>query len=183
MFFLWVTGVIRLAMIGILIDEMFEDVEYIKPSEAFVNQGHSIVHIGIKEGQVVKGKRKSTPVTIEESVSKFNIDKQDALLIPGGCSPDHLRGYESAVNFVKNFFKNGKPIFAICHAPQILITADLLHGRRVTGWRSIVQDLKNAGAIYIDSEVVVDENLISSRGPKDIPAFIETALNVLKSYN
>ena len=170
-------------MIGILIDEMFEDVEYIKPSEAFVNEGYSIVHIGIKEGQVVKGKRKSTPVTIEESVSKFNIDKIDALLIPGGCSPDHLRGYESAVNFVKNFFKNGKPIFAICHAPQILITADLLHGRRVTGWRSIVQDLKNAGAIYIDSEVVVDENLISSRGPKDIPAFIETALNVLKSYN
>ncbi|UTB32666.1 MAG: type 1 glutamine amidotransferase [Methanobacterium sp. ERen5] len=162
---------------------MFEDVEYIKPSEAFVKEGHSIVHIGIKKGQVVKGKRKSTPVTIEESVSKYNIDKLDALLIPGGCSPDHLRGYESAVNFVKDFFKTGKPIFAICHAPQILITADLLQGRKVTGWMSIVQDIKNAGAIYIDDEVVVDDNLISSRGPKDIPVFIDTALKVLNSHN
>jgi protease I len=160
---------------------MFEDIEYVKPSEAFVNAGHSIVHIGLREGQVIKGKREKTPVTIEESVSKFNIDKIDALLIPGGCSPDHLRGYDSAVNFVKDFFKTGKPIFAICHAPQILITADLLRGRRVTGWRSIVQDIKNAGAIYIDNEVVVDGNLISSRGPKDIPIFTDTALKVLKS--
>jgi protease I len=170
-----------LALIGILIDDMFEDIEYVKPSEAFVNAGHSIVHIGLREGQVVKGKREKTPVTIEESVSKFNIDKIDALLIPGGCSPDHLRGYDSAVNFVKDFFKTGKPIFAICHAPQILITADLLRGRRVTGWRSIVQDIKNAGAIYIDNEVVVDGNLISSRGPRDIPVFADTALKVLKS--
>lgn len=170
-----------MASIGILIDEMFEDIEYIKPSEAFVNEGHSIVHVGLKKGQVVKGKRKSTPVTIEESVSNFSVNEIDALLIPGGCSPDHLRGYDSAVDFVKDFFKTGKPIFAICHAPQILITADLIRGRRITGWRSIVQDIKNAGATYIDDEVVVDGNIISSRGPRDIPAFIDTSLKFLKS--
>ena len=160
---------------------MFEDVEYIKPSEAFVNAGHTIIHIGLKEGHLVEGKRKSTPVTIERSVSNFDVAKIDALLIPGGCSPDHLRGYEEAVNFVKKYYETGKPIFAICHAPQILITADLLHGKKVTGWRSIVQDIKNAGGIYIDSEVVVDGNLLSSRGPRDIPAFIRAALNLLKS--
>lgn len=170
-----------MALIGILIDEMFEDVEYIKPTEAFVNAGHSIIHIGLKEGHIVKGKRKATPVTIEKSVSNFDVDAIDALLIPGGCSPDHLRGYEDAVNFVKDYYETGKPIFAICHAPQILITADLLHGKRVTGWRSIVQDIKNAGGIYIDSEVVEDGNLLSSRGPRDIPAFTRAALKVLKS--
>jgi protease I len=170
-----------LALIGILIDDMFEDVEYIKPSEAFVNAGHSIIHIGLKEGQIVKGKRKATPVTIEESVSNFNIDRIDALLIPGGCSPDHLRGYDDAVKFIKDYYETGKPIFAICHAPQLLITADLLHGKKVTGWRSIVQDIKNAGGIYIDSEVVEDGNLISSRGPRDIPAFTRASLNFLKS--
>lgn len=170
-----------MALIGILIDDMFEDVEYIKPSEAFVNAGHSIIHIGLKEGQIVKGKRKATPVTIEESVSNFNIDRIDALLIPGGCSPDHLRGYDDAVKFIKDYYETGKPIFAICHAPQLLITADLLHGKKVTGWRSIVQDIKNAGGIYIDSEVVEDGNLISSRGPRDIPAFTRASLNFLKS--
>jgi protease I len=168
------------ALVGVVIDEMFEDVEYTKPAEAFKEAGHSLLHIGIREGQLVKGKRKRTPVKIDKSISEVKSDNLDAILIPGGCSPDHLRGYESAVKFIKDYFQTGKPIFAICHAPQILITAQVLEGRRVTGWKSIVQDIKNAGAIYVDNEVVEDDNLISSRGPRDIPAFIKASLKKLE---
>ncbi|WP_337972280.1 DJ-1/PfpI family protein [Methanobacterium petrolearium] len=91
-----------------------------------------------------------------------------------------LRGEERAVEFIKNFFETGKPIFAICHGPQLLITAKVLNGMKVTGWKSIIQDIKNAGAEYVNQEVVVDDNLISSRGPENIPAFIKTSLERLK---
>ena len=169
-----------MAFVGVVIDEMFEDVEYSKPAKAFTEAGHSLLHIGIREGQIVKGKRKQTPVKIDKSISDVESGSLDAILIPGGCSPDHLRGYESAVNFIKDYFETGKPIFAICHAPQILITAQLLEGRMVTGWKSIVQDIKNAGAVYVDNEVVEDGNLITSRGPRDIPAFIKASLKRLE---
>jgi deglycase len=169
------------ALIGVVIDEMFEDVEYTKPAQAFKDAGHSLTHIGLREGQLVKGKRKKTPVKIDQNIKYAKTDPLDAILIPGGCSPDHLRGYKEAVKFIKEFFETGKPIFAICHAPQLLITAQLLEGRRITGWRSIVQDIKNAGAIYVDQEVVEDDNLISSRGPHDIPAFTKAALKKLES--
>ena len=129
---------------------------------------------------MLKGKRKRTPVKIDKSISEVDINSLDAILIPGGCSPDHLRGYPNAVQFIKDYFKTGKPVFAICHAPQILITAQVLEGRKVTGWKSIIQDIKNAGADYIDQEVVEDGNLISSRGPQDIPAFIKASLNKLQ---
>lgn len=168
-----------MALIGVIIDEMFEDVEYTEPAKAFKEEGHDLIHIGLREGQIVKGKRKNTPVIIEKSISQADPSDLDAILIPGGCSPDHLRGYSTAVKFIKNFFNTNKPVFAICHAPQLLITAQLIEGRRVTGWRSIVQDIKNAGAIYINEEVVEDGNLITSRGPSDIPAFIKASLKRL----
>lgn len=169
-----------MALVGVVIDEMFEDVEYTKPAKALQDAGHSLIHIGIREGQLVKGKRKRTLVKIDKSISDVKSESLDAILIPGGCSPDHLRGYKSAVNFIKDYFETGKPIFAICHAPQILITAQVLEGRRITGWKSIIQDIKNAGAIYIDNEVVEDDNLITSRGPPDIPAFIKASLKRLE---
>jgi deglycase len=169
-----------MALVGVIIDDMFEDVEYTKPAKAFKEAGHSLLHIGLRSGQLVKGKRKRTPVKIDENISEVDINKLDAILIPGGCSPDHLRGYKSAVQFIKDFFKTGKPVFAICHAPQLLITAQVIEGRRVTGWRSIVQDIKNAGAEYVNQEVVEDGNLISSRGPPDIPAFTKASLKRLE---
>jgi protease I len=90
-----------------------------------------------------------------------------------------LRANADAVRFAKEFVESGKPVFAICHAPQLLITAQVLQGRRITGWKSIVQDIKNAGAEFIDAEVVEDGNLISSRSPQDIPAFIRASLKRL----
>jgi protease I len=135
--------------------------------------------VGLKKGSTVHGKKERTPVQIERSVKEVRADDYDALFIPGGYSPDKLRVDEDAVQFARDFMIRGKPVFAICHAAQLLITADVLRGRKVTGWKSIVQDIENAGAEYIDAEVVVDGNLISSRGPADIPAFIRAALKKL----
>jgi protease I len=170
----------KMSKIAVIITDMFEDSEYTEPATAFKNAGHDLVHIEFEEGKTVKGKKKGTPVTIDKAVSEVSIQDFDALLIPGGYSPDKLRVDEEAVRFAKDFVESGKPVFAICHAPQLLITADVLKGRKITGWKSIVQDIKNAGAEFIDSEVVVDENLVSSRHPGDLPAFISESLRKLK---
>lgn len=92
-----------------------------------------------------------------------------------------LRSYDDAVRFVRESVESGKPVFAIYHAPQLLITAQVLKGRRITGWKSIIQDIKNAGAEFVDEEVVQDINLISSRSPADLPAFIQASLQRLQS--
>ncbi len=127
----------------------------------------------------MKGKKLGTPVRIDLDVKDAAARDFDALLSPGGYSPDKLRAYEGPVRFVKEFMENGKPVFAICHAPQLLITAQTLDGRKITGWKSIIQDIKNAGADFIDSEVVEDGNLISSRNPDDLPAFIKASMKKL----
>lgn len=169
-----------MAKIAVLIENSFEDIEYTRPAQEFARAGHQLVHVGLKQGSTVKGKQEGTPVTIDLAVESARVDDFDALLIPGGYSPDRLRGYESPVSFTRKFVESGKPVFAICHAPQLLISADVLRGRKVTGWKSIVRDIENAGATYLDQEVVVDGNLISSRGPSDIPAFVEACLGKLK---
>lgn len=168
------------AKIAVIIEDMFEDPEYEKPAKAFAKAGHEIVHVGLEKGKTVKGKRGKSKAKIDKPFNEVKAKDFDALFIPGGYSPDKLRAHKEAVNFVKNFANTEKPIFAICHAPQILITADVLNGRKLTGWKSIKQDIKNAGAKYIDKEVVKDGNLISSRQPDDIPAFIDAALEKLK---
>lgn len=169
-----------MSKIAVIITNMFEDSEYSKPVNAFKKAGHKIVRVGLKEGEVVKGKKKGIPVKIDKAVTDVSVEDFDALLIPGGYSPDKLRANEDAVKFTKEFAESGKPIFSICHGPQLLITAQALKGRKITGWKSIIQDIKNAGAEFIDREVVEDENLISSRHPGDIPAFIRTSLKKLK---
>lgn len=165
--------------IAVIIDDRFEDSEYQQPVEAFQRTGHEVVHIGLEKGTVVKGKKAGTPVKIDVAVADAVVDDFDALLIPGGYSPDKLRVDENAVRFAGDFVRSGKPVFAICHAPQLLITADVLRGRTLTGYKSIIQDIKNAGARFVDGQVVQDDNLISSRQPSDLPAFIETALALL----
>ena len=168
-----------MATVAVIMDDWFEDVEYTQPAAAFEKAGHEIVIIGLEKGKVVTGKRQKVQATIQRSLGDVSVDEFDALLIPGGYSPDRLRAHEMAVHFVKDFTKSGKPVFSICHAPQILITADVLKNRRITGYKSIIQDIKNAGAEFIDKEVVVDGNLVSSRDPGDIPAFIRKSLQKL----
>ncbi len=168
-----------MSKIAVIITDMFEDVEYTKPAQAFKKAGHELVHVGLKARQTVKGKAKQTPVKIDKAVKDVSVDDFDVLFIPGGYSPDKLRVDEDAVQFVKRFVESGKPVFSICHAPQLLVTAQVLQGRTITSWKSVIQDVKNAGATFIDQEVVEDENLISSRSPDDIPACIQACLKKL----
>jgi protease I len=167
--------------VAVLMTDMFEDIEYTSPEKAFRKAGHEIVHVGLAAHKKVHGKKEGTEVMIDKGVRDAAVDAFDALLIPGGYSPDKLRVDEDAVEFVRQFMESGKPVFSICHAPQILITAGALDGRRVTGWKSIVQDIINAGAEFVDAEVVVDDNLVSSRSPADLPAFVEACLKKLSS--
>lgn len=168
-----------MSRIAVIITNLFEDSEYTEPAEAFRSAGHELVHVGLNAGETVHGKKENTPVTIDEAVSDVSADDFDALLIPGGYSPDQLRVDPNAVGFAGDFVRSGKPVLAICHAPQLLITADVLRGRRITGYTSIVQDIKNAGADFLDREVVEDGHLVSSRTPDDLPAFIKTSLRHL----
>lgn len=168
-----------MAKIAVLITDMFEDLEYTSPAAAFANAGHEIIHVGLEANQVVRGKKNNTEVRIDQSVAACSADSFDALLIPGGYSPDKLRVNDDAVALVKQFMAADKPVFSICHAPQILITAKVLKGRTITGWKSITQDIINAGANFVDKEVVIDGNLVSSRSPVDLPPFIEASLQKL----
>ncbi len=165
-----------MAKIAVIITDDFEDSEYLEPAAAFKKAGHRLVHVGLVAGATVKGKKKATPVQIDRALTEVDVADFDVLLIPGGYSPDKLRVDERAVAFVKGFMDQNKPVFSICHGPQLLITARAVEGRKLTGWKSIVQDIKYAGGDYQDREVVVDGNLVSSRSPADLPAFIKASL-------
>ncbi len=169
-----------MAKIAVLIDHGFEDSEYSRPAEAFRKAGHELVHLGKKRGSVGKGKKSETPVVIDREAAGADPGDYDALLIPGGQSPDHLRADPEPVAFVREFAESGKPVFFICHGGQLLISADVLKGRKATGWKSIARDLINAGADYRDEEVVVDGNFVSSRQPSDLDAFIRESLKQLE---
>jgi protease I len=168
-----------MSRIAVIIDEWFEDSEYTEPAKAFKAAGHDVVTVGLEKGKTVRGKKNNTPVVVDLAVADVGIEDFDALLIPGGYSPDKLRAHDALVRFVRDFTRSGKPVFSICHGPQILITADVLKGRKITGWKSVIQDIKNAGAEFLDQEVVVDGNLVSSRFPGDLPAFIRASLGAL----
>jgi protease I len=166
--------------IAVVVTDYFEDSEYSEPVKAFKDKGHKVVNIGFEAGKTVKGKNQKSHATIDKSIDEVKVEDFDALLIPGGFSPDILRADDRFVNFVREFAKSGKPIFAICHGPQLLITADVIKGVKMTGYKSIVQDLKNAGVIFEDKSVVVDKNFVTSRTPADLPDFIRECLNKLK---
>ncbi len=129
-------------------------------------------------GKVVKGK-KDTEITIDQSIDQVDPEEFDALLIPGGFAPDLLRGDDRFGEFAKAFVEKEKPVLSICHGPQVLIDTDLLKGVDITGYKSIRNDLKNAGANYKDLEVVVSKNIVTSRTPDDLPAFNREALKLL----
>ena len=167
--------------IAVIVTDWFEDSEYTQPVAAFQKAGHEVTNIGLAAGATVKGKKQQTPVIIDKAITDVSADDFDALLIPGGYSPDKLRADNNAVDFVRRFMESGNPVFSICHAPQLLITADVIKGRTITGWKSIVQDIKNAGANFVDEAVVEDQNLVSSRYPGDLDVFIDACLNKLSS--
>ncbi|HEY1556017.1 MAG TPA: type 1 glutamine amidotransferase domain-containing protein [Kofleriaceae bacterium] len=160
-----------MARIAFVLGEDFEDSEFRIPYDSLRSAGHQIEVVGAKTGEVVHGKQGKEQVTIEAACSETDPGDYDALVIPGGYSPDHLRTDRAVVNFVQHFVHAGKLVAAVCHGPQLLIEADAVEGKTVTSWPSVHTDLVNAGARWIDREVVVDGQLITSRKPDDLRAF------------
>ncbi|SUH13290.1 General stress protein 18 [Salmonella enterica subsp. enterica] len=124
----------------------------------FRQAGHEVITIEKEAGKTVKGKKGEASVTIDKAIDDVRPDEFDALLLPGGHSPDYLRGDSRFVDFTRDFVNSGKPVFAICHGPQLLISADVIRGRKLTAVKPIIIDVKNAGAEFYDQEVVVDKD-------------------------
>jgi protease I len=160
--------------IAILVAHGFEESEMTEPKKALEEAG-AITEIVSPEGSNVKAWNKddwSKEYKVDKELTSANADDYNGLLLPGGVmNPDRLRNNEKAVDFVKSFFESGKPIGAICHGPWTMIETGALDGRKLTSYPSIRTDLENAGAKWVDEEVVVDEGLVTSRKPDDIPAF------------
>ncbi len=165
--------------IAILVTNGFEQVEMTEPRQAFIDAGASTYLIS-PAGEQVQGWNhfdKADHFQVDLPLDKVNPDDYDALLLPGGvANPDQLRTNSRAVQFTRAFFNVDKPVAAICHGPWTLIEADAVKGRKLTSWPSLRTDLENAGANWVDEQVVVDGNLVTSRNPDDIPAFIEAAI-------
>jgi protease I len=160
--------------IAILATDGFEQDELLKPRKALDDAGAETVLVSPKKGKVKAWDMKDWGKEVESDVAldSANPEEFDALQLPGGAmNPDHLRMNPEAVKFVRHFFDSGKPVAAICHAPWMLVEADVVRGRTVTSWPSLQTDLRNAGANWVDHEVVRDRNLVTSRKPDDIPAF------------
>ncbi len=165
--------------IAILVTNGFEQVEMTEPRQAFIDAGANVYLIS-PAGEKVQGWNhydKADYFQVDIPLDKVNPDHYDALVLPGGvANPDELRTNSRAVQLVRAFFNVDKPVAAICHGPWTLIEAEAVKGRKVTSWASLRTDLENAGATWVDEQAVVDGNLLTSRNPDDIPAFIEAAI-------
>src|SRR5438477_9945408 len=160
--------------VAILVADGFEQVGMTKPREALEQAGAQTKIVSLKPGQIqgMNHADKGDKFDVDLTVKDARPDEFDALLIPGGLlNPDALRMDKGTREFAAQFFREGKPVAAICHGPQVLISADLVRDRKMTSWPAIEVDMRNAGARWLDEEVVVDNGLVSSRKPDDIPAF------------
>lgn len=157
----------------------FEDTELLVPFYRLKEEGVD-VDIASVEKANIKGKHGYT-VAVDKALSEVRPDDYGILIIPGGKAPEFLRKNENALSIARHFFDRKKPVAAICHGPQILISAGLIAGKRATCYRSVAQELKEAGGLYEDEEVVVDGNLITSRQPSDLPAFMREIMKALRS--
>lgn len=164
----------------IMVDEGVEDAEFLYPYYRFQEEGYEVVILASKAGETYTGKH-GIPIKSEISPKDVKIDDYDAIIIPGGRAPDRMRINDGLVKIVKEAHAKGKVIAAVCHGPQMLIEADILRGKKATCWKSVATDLKNAGAIFIDAPVVIDENIVTSRMPADLPKFCKETIRLLES--
>jgi protease I len=170
-----------MAKVVFLIDDGFEDSEFRVPLERFTAAGHDTIVVGVEAGRTVTGKRGQEHARLEQTPADCNPNEIDAVVVPGGWSPDRLRTHDDVVELVRAAGIAGKPVAAICHGPSLLLEADLVRGRRVTSWPSIRTDLVNAGAKWEDADVVCDGNVITSRRPDDLSAFCAAVLEALRA--
>jgi len=165
--------------IAILAEEGFEDSELIEPMRAMKDANARVVIVGSGSKDSYTGKRGSATVKVDTTADKVNARDFDAVIVPGGYAPDKMRLYQPMIDLVKEAYDSGKVVGAICHGPQLLISADILRGRQVTSWPSVAVDLRNAGAKWVNEPVVKDGNLITSRKPADIPKFNKALIEAL----
>lgn len=156
----------------------FEDSELLVPYYRMLEEGHEVDIASIKKGKI-RGK-KGYEVDANKNVSQIDPEDYGLLILPGGKAPAEIRKDPEALEIVNEFFGNSKPVAAICHGPQILISAGVMKGRHATCYKSVAKELKAAGAKYEDKEVVVEKNLITSRQPGDLPAFMRELMRKIK---
>ena len=168
-----------MSRIAFVLADEFEDSEYRVPFDALRKAGHTVDILGLEAGKTVKGKKGKETAKLDGAAGDKSASDYDALVIPGGGSPDHLRGDEKVVDFVRGFLDANKLVAAVCHGPQLLIEAEGVRGKTLTSFPAIKTDLKNAGATWVDQEVAIDGNLITSRKPDDLPAFSAAILERL----
>ena len=165
--------------IAMLVEDEFEDRELTGPLDALRAAGATVRLVGPTAGTEYKGKRGHATVKADVAAGAVKIGDFDALVIPGGHAPDKMRMRHAMVDLARDAMESGKPVAAICHGPQVLISANVLRGRTLTCWPSIAIDVKNAGGLYVDKPVVEDGNLITSRKPDDVPMFSEAIIRAL----
>jgi protease I len=169
--------------VAMLVEDEFEDRELTGPLEALRAAGATVTIVGPTAGTEFHGKRKQAVVRSDLAAGAARIKDFDALVIPGGHAPDKMRMRHAMVDLARDAMEAGKPVAAICHGPQLLISANALRGRTLTCWPSIAIDVKNAGGLYVDKPVVEDGNLITSRKPDDVPAFSEAIIRALSKVH
>jgi len=167
--------------VAILLGQAFEDSEFKIPYDRLRSDGFEVDVIGREAGEELKGDKGKVTFKATKSIDQVRPDQYDALVLPGGHSPDKLRADERFVRFVQEFDRSGKPLAAICHGPQLLITAGLVKGRTLTAWKTIQEDLRQIGANVKDEAVVRDRNWITSRKPDDLEKFSDALAQSLKS--
>ena len=165
--------------IAILAEDDFEDSELMEPLRAMKDAGASVVVVGSGSKKTYRGKRASAEVAVDTTADAVKASQFDAIIVPGGYAPDKMRLHQPMVDLVRKAHAEGRIIAAICHGPQVLISADIVKGHRVTSWPSVAVDLKNAGAIWVDEPVVRDGNIITSRKPADLLKFNKAIIDAL----
>ncbi len=165
--------------VAILVENLYEEVEFWYPYYRMKEAGAEVTVVGTGSSEIYRGKH-GMEVKVDTTVDKIRAEDFDAVIIPGGYCPDYLRRYSPVLNFVKEMHDRGKVVAAICHAGWVLVSAGIVKGRKVTCFKSIKDDIVNAGGIYQDQEVVKDGNLITSRFPNDLPAFCREIISTLE---
>lgn len=169
-----------MARIAILLEKIYEDLELQYPKYRLREAGHDVDVVGPNTSDTFVGKH-GYPQKADKSAAEVRAADYDLVVIPGGSSPDHMRRHESMVRFIRDAVKLGKPLAAICHGPSLLCSTTALRGRRCTSYMSIADDVRNAGGKWVDEACVVDGNLITSRTPDDLPAFMKAILSLLET--
>ncbi len=167
--------------IAILAEEDFEDFEFMESSRALREVGARVIVVGSGSRETYNGRRGKVTVRVDATADQICPADFDAVIIPGGYAPDNMRMYPTMIDLVKIAYGMGKVIAAICHGPQLLISAGMIKGRKVTSWPSLAVDLRNAGADWVDEPVVQDDNLITSRKCSDLPRFNRAIILALKT--